>query len=195
MENSGKNLDSYRNKKEIPHSIEQATLKALSFYPDLKETKIEFKFNEDIKKSVMQAQPKFTSMWRSRKNRSYIIKISKYFELKGEKTPIEDLPEDVLVGWIGHELGHISDYLTKNNFTLIAFGILYLTSPSFIMSAERVADSYAVDHGLGEYILKTKDFILNQAGMPQKYLDKINRLYVPPEEIMALMENRSSHDD
>ena len=175
-------------KENVPEKIKKMALKAISFYPELQNHTIEFAINSNIRKSVMQAQPKFVSMFGSGK-RTYLIKISRYFKLKGVKTPIEDLPEGVLLGWIGHELGHIMDYTSKNTWSLILFGIGYLTSKGFIISAERAADTYAVNHGLGEYILLTKDFILNQAGMNPRYLDRINRLYLPPEEVMMMMED------
>ncbi|WP_373521090.1 hypothetical protein [Aquiflexum sp.] len=175
--------------RDIPVEIKEVALKALSFYPELENIRIEFVFNENIRKSVMQAQPKFVTMFGSRKKRTYIIKISHLFNFKGTSTPIQDLPEDVLIGWIGHELGHIMDYLKKSNWSLILFGIGYLTSKSFVISAERVADTYAVNHGLGDYILATKDFILHQAGMSEQYIQKIKKLYLPPEEIIYLMEN------
>ncbi|MCH7408680.1 hypothetical protein MM239_04680 [Belliella sp. DSM 111904] len=178
----------------MPNELKHVIIKTLDFYPDLADVTIEFRFNENIRKSVMQAQPKFTTMFGRRKKRTYLINISRCFTLKGVTMPIEDLPEDVLIGWIGHELGHISDYLNRSNWSMILFGIGYLTSKSFIISAERVADTYAVDHGLGDYILATKDFILHQAGMPEAYIEKIKRLYLPPEEIMYLMENKSVAD-
>lgn len=175
--------------RDIPVEIKEVAIKALSYYPELQNIRIEFIFNENIRKSVMQAQPKFVTMFGSRKKRTYMIKISHRFNFKGKSTPIQNLPEDVLIGWIGHELGHIMDYLRKSNWFLILFGIGYLTSKSFIISAERVADTYAVNHGLGEYILATKDFILHQAGMSERYIKKIKKLYLPPEEIIYLMEN------
>jgi hypothetical protein len=162
----------------------------LSFYPALKNVKIDFVFNENIRKSFMQAQPRYTSMYGSRKWRSYLVKISRNFSLNGKKVPIQNLPGDVLVGWIGHELGHIMDYLRKNNWSLMLFGLGYFTSRSFIITAERAADTYALDHGLGGYLLSTKEFILQQAGMPERYIRRIKRLYLPPEEIMDMMENR-----
>ncbi len=185
----------YAHKKTIPADLQRVILKALSFYPDLKEVEIEFKFSEDIRKSMMQAQPRFTSMLGSRKRRSYLIKISRCFALKGKKMPIHELPEDVLLGWIGHELGHITDYLRRSNWSLLLFGIGYYTSKSFIIASERVADTYAIDHGLGDYILTTKDFILHQAGMSERYIRRIKRLYLPPEEIMLMMENKPLEDE
>jgi hypothetical protein len=184
------NYEAFLNYKTMPHPLREVILKALSFYPELVDIKIEFKINDNIRKSVMQAQPRFTSMLGRRKWRSYIIKISKCFELKGRKIPIHDLPEDVLIGWIGHELGHIMDYMRRNTWSMILFGIGYYTSKSFIIAAERVADTYAVNQGLGDYILATKDFILHQAGMPEPYIQRILKLYMPPEEIMLMLENK-----
>lgn len=179
----------------IPPEIREVTLKALSHYPKLNEVRIEFLFNENIRKSVMQAQPRFTSMLRSKKDRSYVIKVSRNFSLKGKSTPIQDLPQAVLIGWIGHELGHIMDYLEKSCWSMVYYGISYLTSKRFVISAERDADTFAVNHGLGEYILATKDFILHQAGMSEEYIEKIKRLYLSPEVIMELMENKISKQE
>lgn len=181
--------EKYAKNKNIPKEIREVCLKALSFYPALRDVKIDFEFNEHIRKSVMQAQPRYITMHRSRKKRSYLIKISHCFSLKGKKIPIHRLPEDVLVGWIGHELGHVVDYLKRNAWSMILFGLGYYTSRSFIISAERVADTYAINHGLGEYLLTTKDFILHQAGMPERYIQRIKKLYLPPEEVMYLMKN------
>jgi hypothetical protein len=184
----------FGNRKDIPQEIRKAALKALSFYPALRDVKIDFVFNENIKKSFMQAQPKFTSMYGSRKLRTYLIKIKRMFSLHGEEIPAHRLPEDVLIGWIGHELGHIMDYLRKNNWSMMLFGLNYFTSSSFIITAERAADIYALNHGLGGYILATKEFILNKAGMSETYVSRIKRLYLPPEEIMVMMDDWLSED-
>jgi hypothetical protein len=191
---SDTSLEKYSNNKLIPDELRVVILKALSFYPKLQNIEIDFVFSEHIRKSVMQAQPRYLSMYGSRRRRTYLIKISRNFELMGNKIPIQELPEKVLIGWIGHELGHIMDYLKRNNWSMILFGIGYYTSKSFIMAAERVADTYAIDHGLGDYILATKDFILHEAGLPEKYISRIKKLYLSPEEVMALVEKRSTED-
>jgi hypothetical protein len=189
------NIKTFGTHKTYPIELEIVILKALSFYPALKKVKIDFVFNENIRKHVMQALPRYASMFGRRRNRSYIISMSNCFVLKGTRIPLHDLPEDVLVGWIGHELGHIMDYLRRSNWSLILFGIGYYTSRTFIIAAERVADTYAINQGLGEYILTTKDFILHQAGMSEQYIKKIRRFYVPPEEVMLMMEQTPLVDD
>lgn len=189
MNDNSTTNDTRIDNKTIPEELHDVIVKALSFYSSLNDIRIEFLFRENIQKSVMQAQPKFISMLKVRRPRSYIIKIRRYFHINNKKIPIHELPEDVLIGWIGHELGHIMDYRTKNTWSMILFGIGYLTSKGFIISAERAADSYAVNHGLGDYIITTKNFILHEAGMPISYIAKINKLYLPPEEIIEMMEN------
>ncbi len=174
--------------KIIPESISNEVEIALSHYPELKDTSIEFKFKENIKKSFMQAQPKFSGLFKNKKNRSYYVMISKSFHIENEKFTISEVPSEVLIGWIGHELGHIMDYQNRSGFNLITFGIGYLTSRSFIKKAERTADTFAVTHGMGDYILATKDFILNHAHLSTVYKDRIRRLYLSPEEILLLVD-------
>jgi hypothetical protein len=187
-------FEEFSNNKIIPDIIRKSALRALSFYPELKDIHITFRFSENMGKSFMQAQPEYVTMLRSPRKRAYLVKLRRYFILKGKKVPVHDISEDVMIGWLGHELGHVMDYLRKNAWTLLLFGVGYLSSKSFIISAERIADTYAVNYGLGDYILATKHFILHQAGMPEKYIRKINRLYLPPEEVMELMRKRLGDD-
>jgi len=184
-----KDLDTFKvTNKIIPKSIAEEVAVALSHYPELKDTPIEFRFKEKIKKSFMQAQPKFTGLFKNKKNRSYFVMISESFHIENESFSISEVPSDVLIGWIGHELGHIMDYQERSGFNLIQFGIGYLTSNKFIKEAERAADTFAVSHGMGDYIIATKDFILNHAQLSKVYKDRIRKLYLSPEEILLLVE-------
>ncbi|MDB5119606.1 MAG: hypothetical protein JWN56_824 [Sphingobacteriales bacterium] len=177
-------LLSYKNHKHIPPVIEKNVLKALSFYPELKNTTINFVFKKNIKNSVMQAQPVFNTLIGDKENRTYQINISALFKLTHSATPIHQIPDDIMVGWIGHELGHVLDYENRSNLGMIAFGLSYYFSDKYVKNAERRADTYAVDHGLGQYIVATKRFILDNAELPQRYKDKIARLYLSPDDIV-----------
>ncbi len=174
--------------KIIPPSIEKEVRIALSHFPELLNTPIEFRFKPRIKRSFMQAQPKFSGILNRRKNRSYYIMISERFNIEDDEFGVEDLPQDVLIGWLGHELGHIMDYRDRKGFGLMVFGIRYLVSQRHIREAERAADTYAVNRGMGEYILATKDFILSHANLSEIYKARIKRLYLSPEEILELVE-------
>lgn len=177
-------LEPFRKNKKIPAIIEKNTLTALSFYPELIDTPIDFIFKRSIKSSVMQAQPVFGTLLNRRKHRTYRINISSLFKLTHTAIPIHQIPDAIMIGWIGHELGHIMDYESRSNVGMIGFGIGYVFSPSYVKSVEQIADMFAVNRGLGPYLIETKQFILNHAHLPQAYKDKIARLYVSPEEIV-----------
>ena len=173
--------------KIIPESIKDEALIALSHYPELADCDITFVFKDNIKKSTMQAQPKFASFFKGRSNRAYVIKISRKIQIDTEELSIGDIPKDVMIGWLGHELGHVMDYRERSSFGMLIFGIKYLFSHAHIQEVERAADTYAVMHGMGDYILKTKSFILDHADISEKYKAKLRKLYMSPEEVMHLI--------
>lgn len=174
----------FRQNKQIPSQIEKHVLTALSFYPELNKATIKFCFKKNIRTSVMQAQPVFTTLLQKRKHRRYRINISLNFRLIRSEMPILELPDEVMIGWIGHELGHILDYERMSNREMISFGYQYYLYPSFVKRAEMIADSLAVERGMGNYIVATKRFILDHAELPQAYKDKISRLYLSPDVIV-----------
>jgi hypothetical protein len=178
----------FLNNKVIPESILKEVTYALSHFPELADTPIEFKFKSNIKRSFMQAQPRFFDIFKNKKRRSYYIMISESVTIEDEVFTVAEVPTDVLIGWIGHELGHIMDYRERSGLNMVVFGIRYLFSKGFIKEAERAADTYAVNHGMGKYILATKDFILNHASLSEAYKNRIKRLYLSPEEIMVLVD-------
>ncbi len=171
----------------VPENIREQAEMAMSFYPELKHTEVEFKYNDMVRKNFMQAQPKWKSLFSSRNKRAYIILISKKFKVEDKYFSIEEIPEDVLIGWLGHELGHVMDYRSRSTIGMLIFGLKYLYSPAHIKEVERAADDYAVKHGMGNYILKTKDFILNNTSLSDSYKNHMRKFYLSPEEIAELI--------
>ena len=177
----------FQENKIIPKSILEEAETALSYYPELKDVRIEFKYKDDIKKSFMQAQPELSNLFKGKDDRSYNIYISSRFLIEEEEFSMDDVPSEVLIGWLGHELGHIMDYREKSAAGLLIFGFRYVTSSNYIKQAERAADTYAVNAGMSDYILATKDFILNHSHLSDSYKERIARLYLSPEEIIVLV--------
>jgi len=177
---------------QYPEAIAEAARKALSFYPQLDSIPITFKFKKKIKKSTMQAQPTFGSFFKSRKNRAYVILMSERFKISDTIYKTVDMPKNIMIGWLGHELGHVMDYQNRSNGNLNRFGIKYHLTEKIIKEAERCADTFAVAHGMEEYILETKNFILNHAKLSQKYKARIKKYYLSPEEIMQLVKEREA---
>lgn len=180
---------------KAPEVIKSEVEKALSHYPELNETPISFKFKKKINKSTMRAQPKFWSLFKNKKKRSYVVLISERIKISDTVFLTKDIPQDILVGWLGHELGHIMDYKNRSSLNLIGFGFKYVFSGNYIKEAERVADTFAVSHGMADYILKTKAFILDNADIEEKYKERIRKYYLSPEEIMTLVEEKDLSSD
>ena len=178
----------YNENKVIPVEILDEAKVALSFFPELEDVRIEFKYKKNIEDSFMQAQPDFSDVFRRKSKRSYNIFISDRFLIEDDEVSLKDVPSDVLVGWLAHELGHIMDYRDRSAMGMVVFGLTYITSNDFLVEAERMADVYAVNNGSSQYILATKEFILNHAGFTDEYKRKIAKLYLSPDEILALVD-------
>ncbi|MGB7842291.1 MAG: hypothetical protein WBL21_05840 [Salinimicrobium sp.] len=177
----------YQGNKSIPKNILEEAQIALSYYPELENVAINFSYKNSIKKSFMQAQPQLGNLFKGKNRREYNIFISDTVKIEGEVFSMQEVPTEVLIGWLGHELGHIMDYRDKTAAGLVIFGFRYITSKNHIKEAERAADIYAVTHGMGDYILATKNFILNSSTLSDEYKARISRLYLSPEEIIVLV--------
>lgn len=175
--------------KTIPVEILDPVKEALGYFPDLEKANITFEYKERISGAVMQAQPKVFSLFvDGKENRKYRIKITRYLDFGHKIVPIEEIPHDALVGWIGHELGHIMDYIERSSTEMMRFGFKYLVSKRKVIEAEMAADSYAIECGMGHQILANKNYILNHEGFDDEYKDKIKTLYMSPEDIITLQE-------
>lgn len=178
----------YQN-KTIPLEIFSPVKKALEFFPDLKDVNISFELKDKISGSVMQAQPKIVSLFvDKREKRKYKIKITRQLDFGNRIVPIEEIPSDALIGWIGHELGHIMDYLNRSSVNMMHFGARYLLSKQKVVEAELTADGYAIGCGLGHQILANKNYILDHDGFDEEYKNKIRDLYMSREDILTLLE-------
>ncbi len=143
-------------KKEIPKSVEKQVLTALSFYPELKDTKIIFKLRKT--KTPLSARPRIFSIFKSKKRRTYIITIST--ESVDYLNPIlfSNLPYNAQVGVIGHELGHIVYYKDRSTFQLLGLGFKILNS-KYVDEFEFNTDRSAIEYGLGYQLLDWSAYV------------------------------------
>ena len=184
----------HQQNKTFPSIIKTPVLAALSHYPELKETTIHFVFTDKLEKSIMAARPTVGSLFRKRKRRVYNVLINPAFKLGYNLDSINRIPDSVMIGWLGHELGHIMDYEQKSTWEIIGMGISYTFSRNYIRKAECVADTHAVGRGMADYLVTKKSFILNHTELPQAYRDKIEALYLSPEDVDKLVADLASED-
>lgn len=177
----------YDVNKTIPVALEKQALVALSHYPELRKTHIRFVFTDKLRRTVMAARPVAGTLFKSRNKRKYEILINPAFKLGHHDNPRQQIPDSVLIGWLAHELGHIMDYEARSAWNLVGFGVSYMLSRQFIQGAEHRADSFATNHGMAEYIIATKSFILNHPELPQTYKNRIANFYLSPRDIGVMV--------
>lgn len=177
---------------DIHEKVKQCFLKVLGQYPSLHKYDIEVK-RKTIKSSTMQAQPVFSLKGLFGGTPKYRIKLNKYV-LDSDNIAIQDLPEEVIIGWFAHELGHLVDYETYSNTQMIWYGLKYLVSGAFRKQVEYEADYNALKSGFYDEVLASKRFLMNN-DIGENYVTKIKQFYLSIEDIQAFVEDQGLLDD
>ena len=144
------------NNKVVPQEIEAQVATALSFYPELKNRKITFKFRNVA--TPLTARPRIRGLFRKKKNRPYIITISTRSDSKFSPIMFSNLPYNAQIGVLGHELGHIFFYDTKNSWQLLSLGTKLLNKKN-VDQFEFSTDRICIEHGLGYQLLDWSKFV------------------------------------
>ena len=174
----------YKRSKRIQKKeemLELAFYVALRYYPELKDTKISVKLKKI--KSTMMAQPDADFIVKSKNDRKYRILINSSKEFNGMN--YEDLSFNSLVGWIGHELAHITEYNQKSNGQLVHFISNYLFSRKHLKHTENSADKEAVKRGLGYSLYEGVTFLFKNPKIFKNYKERNKEYYLSPTEILA----------
>jgi hypothetical protein len=176
-------VNNYGCNLEISETIRSEVLCALSFYPELKQTRIRYKYKSI--RGTMNARPSLLNLFSNRLNRRYMIIINNN---KGRNKGLcyDSLASDVKVGWFGHEMAHLSTYKQMSNFQTLIFSFLYVTSEKFITRVERFTDYVAINHGLAFQIYKGDNFLLNCSSVSEKYKERIRTRFLSLEEIICV---------
>jgi len=182
-------IDSYKtkfgqNKIFIPEYDLQCLI-ALSYYPELAETKIVFKKKRIL--TTMASRPPFKVIGQPDSNRTYNICISTNKKLKGAL--LTDVSFNEQLGVIGHELGHITDYICKNKWQLAKTFFGYLFVHKYKRKIEAGADMATVNHGLGWQLYFFSDFIQNKSKVRIKYKKRKEKFYLSAKEILELLSS------
>ena len=173
--------------KTIPGEIELECLAAISYYPELKGTKIVFKFGSPM--STMVSRPKLISIFRSGFEREYVIMIRKP---GSSKNGLEwsELSFNSFVGWIAHELGHIVHYSHKTSGGVLFTGIKY-AFPRYRRRMERFTDNLVIQHDLGYALLEGTDYCINHSNATPHYKNYMVKYYLSPIEIKGSISDKS----
>lgn len=152
----------------------------VSQFPELNEMKIILRQSR-IKGSTMQAQPVISTKSVFNGIDTFRIKLSTKVR-DSRSLKVTDLPDDVLMGWFAHELGHVIDYHSRSVINMISFGLQYVISRSFRLEAEHTADKIAIEKGFLDQILATKKYILDHHLIQDTYKSKIKKYYMSEKD-------------
>jgi hypothetical protein len=171
----GSNLE---NNKVFVEAYKAQCLKALAFYPELKDVNIEFRETEIG--TTLAARPILASFFNTDYERKYEVIFNNADDCE---VPFLDLPEEGQVGILGHELAHILDYETKSFGQLLVTGCFYINAHS-IRNYERGIDRVTVERGLGKKLYDAYHYILEESEASLKYKKFKKFTYLKPHEIL-----------
>ena len=179
----------FETSKIIPNNIKPQVLIALSFYPELKDVDITFRFRKRV--TPLASRPKILSTFKRKGKRAYVITIST--KSNERLTPILfcNLPFNAQIGVLGHELGHITEYKNKNSIQLLSIAISLLNS-KYTNHFEFNTDLICINHGLGfqlydwsRYVRRTLKIMewKGASNLSNNEEDSFNQRYMNPQTI------------
>jgi len=170
--NFGKNRD-------IIVSYRLSILKTLSFYPELANTRIIFK-KANLKTSLTTRPTFFSLLFRSKKNRTYVVRIDEF----ENKIRVKDAPFNAKIGVFGHEFSHIVDYSQRSIWGVFGRGFAYLSKKKKA-DFEKHIDRLTIEHHLRTQLYDWAVFVLNSPNGTEEYKLFKREIYLEPDEIMG----------
>lgn len=152
--------------------IQQSFLSVIRVFPELKDTEIRIEFH--TKNQCMFAQPIFSSLLSPAINRKYRILIPKKEPFT---TFLNSLDDEIIDGWLAHELSHILSYKKMSNGKLVLFGIKYILSKKFLRQVEKETNEEAYKRGFSKGLSRGGDAIISSTILPKSYGEFIKRNY------------------
>lgn len=176
----------YGNNKTIPGEYLHQALLALSYYPELKDTRIEFRYSDE--KTTMAARPVIGSLFCKRR---YLVLINNDPDFDG--IPLDKVPFNAQVGVIGHELAHIADYESRNLWGILEVLFSY-AGPRHKPHFERTTDKETIIRGLGWQLYDWAVYSMeDNPYATEAYKDFKRRHYMSPDEILAYIGSLSTY--
>lgn len=148
-------LQEYGLNKQLPPQFQLQALIALSYFPELKNTRIKFMVKPAY--SLLQTRPTGRGIF-NRHTRQFTITISDSTYWKLAPIQLANMNFNAQVGVIGHELSHVSDFIRRSFINLAMSGIKHLSS-KYIDRFEYRTDSICIAHGLGYQLLDWSRFV------------------------------------
>ncbi len=170
----------YGKNKHIPEKYKLAILVALSYYPELIETKIDFK--ECAIKTTLNARPTIPSLcFKNKLKRSYVVRINN--SKKEGMITIDEVPFNASIGIFAHEFSHFVDYQNRN-FRGVMQRLMAYTSKKKKAIYEKEIDSMTVARGLKWQMYDWSYYAIFLSDASESYKLFKKETYLKPKEIL-----------
>lgn len=184
--------------KRIPAVYETQILLALSYFPELKNTTIEFRLKKT--NTPLSSRPKLFGLLQSAENRKYIVIISEATNSRLEPILFKNLNFNAQIGVLGHELSHISDYRTKGFGKMSNLLFIEIFSKKQVDLFESRTDLICIHHGLGYQLLDWSTSVRenlnieNWRGANNVEFKSKSERYLNPDSITHLINTLSMYN-
>lgn len=177
--------------KNLPAGYELQALIALSHFPELRDTRIDF-IQSDVQIPI-SSRPRPISTFRSRGKRRYLVVIDTESENRGPLL-LKNQPFNAQVGILGHELAHTAWYINRSFFGIVSDAFCQFSN-ACRNSFEQDTDRRLVLHGLGWQRHDHSSFV--RAGFRQLGIesDGGGGAYMDPTELLVAMEESGIYAD
>jgi hypothetical protein len=153
----------YGHNKVYPAEFEEQILTALSFFPELKDHRVDFQLRKGY--APLSSRPTYGGLFRSAKKRKYKVFISTGRNDMWDSIILKNAPFDAGVGVLGHELSHVLNFSRMSGLSLAGLGISHV-STKYMNRFEYLTDSLCIEQGMGEYLLAMGIYARKTFGAP-----------------------------
>ncbi len=153
----------YGHNKIYPAEFEEQIFTALSFFPELKDHRIEFQLRKGH--APLSSRPTYGGLFRSAKKRKYKVFISTGSGHMWDSIVLKYAPFDAGVGVLGHELSHVLNFSRMSGLSLTWLGVSHV-SKNYMNRFEYLTDSLCIEQGMGEYLLAMSVYARRTFGAP-----------------------------
>lgn len=185
--------------KIIPTLYESQILIALSYFPELKDTNIEFRLKKN--NTPLSSRPNLLGLLQSSKKRKYIITISEVTNSILEPILLKNLNFNAQIGVLGHELSHVSDYMSKGFGKMANLLWIEIFSKKQVDKFETRTDHICINHGLGYQLLDWSSSVRKNLNIEYwrgadnlQHMTKKER-YLNPETIIQVLKSKALYNE
>lgn len=176
----------FKSVDELPLTYRKAARIALSYYPELKNTRIIFR--EKNIKTTMATRPRMDFLFHHKGKRVYCIFFDTKVKNEDGLLPSE-VPFNALIGLIGHELAHVIDYEHKSAIGIVSTGIRYM-GHHYREKLENATDRETISRGLGWQLYDWSEFVLEAPDVSEKYREYKEKYYYDPAQLKRIIRHQ-----